>query len=160
MAYATVQQLTYRKGYECMSTTQPYNKYLATSIQTATPAQLLLMLCDGSVRFCRQAIVELKASNFEGANTYLQKTQNIIDEFIITLDRNSPIAETLLPLYEYFKMRLSEANYKKDPAPAEEILGYLIELKENWMQAAKLAAQSAAGVANGSTHPTNSSTVV
>jgi flagellar protein FliS len=143
-----------------MSTMQPYNKYLETSIQTATPAQLLLMLCDGAIRFCRQAISELKEGRLESANTYLQKTQNIIDEFVITLDRSSPLAENLLMLYEYFKARLTEANFKKAPEPAEEILGYLIELKENWMQAAKLATQSQTGATHGTAHSSNSTTVV
>jgi flagellar secretion chaperone FliS len=143
-----------------MSTMQPYNKYLETSIQTATPAQLLLMLCDGAIRFCRQAISELREGRLESANTYLQKTQNIIDEFVITLDRSSPLAENLLMLYEYFKVRLTEANFKKAPEPAEEILGYLIELKENWMQASKLATQSQTGAAHGTAHSSNSTTVV
>lgn len=130
-----------------MSVMPPNNKYLETAIQTATPAQLLLMLYDGAIRFCRQSIVEIKAGHLEGANTFLQKTQNIIDEFVITLDRKSPIADNLLSLYEYFKFRLTEANMKKSPEPAEEVLGYLVELKENWMQAAKLSVQQKAGEA-------------
>jgi flagellar protein FliS len=132
-----------------MSTMPSYNKYLETSIQTATPAQLLLMLYDGAIRFCRQAINEINAGQLENANLYLQKTQNIIDEFIITLDRKSPLSESLLMLYEYFKVRLTEANMKKSPEPAEEILGYLVELKENWAQAAKLSIQHKAGAGHG-----------
>lgn len=144
MADATDQQLT-RKGHTAMSVMHSNNKYLETAIQTATPAQLLLMLYDGAIRFCRQSIAELKEGRLESANVFLQKTQNIIDEFVITLDRKSSIADNLLQLYEYFKFRLAEANMKKSPEPAEEVLGYLIELKENWMQAAKLSAQQKAG---------------
>jgi flagellar secretion chaperone FliS len=142
-------------------TVMQHNKYLETSIQTATPAQLLLMLYDGAIRFCRQAIGELKAGNLEGSNTYLQKTQNIIDEFVITLDRSSPLAENLLMLYEYFKARLTEANMKKTPEPAEEVLGYLMELKESFMQAGKLATQTNnLGVTDGTTNFTTSKSVV
>ncbi|RAV03100.1 flagellar export chaperone FliS [Paenibacillus sp. YN15] len=121
------------------------NKYLETSVQTATPAQLLIMLCDGAVRFCRAGIEGIRNQDYEEANKNLVKVQNIISEFAITLDRSSPIAENLLRLYEYYNYRLIEANTKKSTEPAEEILGYLLELKETWMQAAKLAAAAPAG---------------
>ncbi|RTE07942.1 flagellar export chaperone FliS [Paenibacillus whitsoniae] len=113
------------------------NKYLENTVQTASPAQLLIMLCDGAIRFCRAGIEALKNHNHQDANTNLVKVQDIISEFTITLDRNAPIAEDLLRLYEYFNHRLIEANIKKTAEPAEEVLGYLIELKETWLQAAK-----------------------
>ncbi|WNR44699.1 flagellar export chaperone FliS [Paenibacillus roseipurpureus] len=128
------------------------NKYLESSVQTATPAQLLIMLCDGGIRFCRMGIEALKASNFQEANTNLVKVQDIISEFSITLDRSIPIANDLLKLYEYFTRRLVEANMKKEVEPAEEVLGYLMQLKETWMQAAKLAQSTVSPVASGVSH--------
>jgi len=116
---------------------QQRNKYLETTVQTATPAQLLIMLYDGAIRFCRQAIEAIKENKYTEANANLLKVQNIVSEFIITIDRNSPLSENLLKLYEYFNSRLIEANMKKSVESAEEVLGYLIELKETWMQAAK-----------------------
>lgn len=113
------------------------NKYLETTIQTATPAQLLIMLFDGAIRFTRQGVEAIKEQRLADANTNLLKTQDIINEFIITIDRKSPVAENLLNLYDYFKMRLVEANTKKDIEPAEEVLGHLIDLKETWIQASK-----------------------
>jgi len=113
------------------------NKYLETSVQTASPAQLLIMLMDGAIRFCRAGAEGIRSGNYEHANTQLVKAQNIISEFVITIDRSSPLADQLLRLYEYFNTRLIQANIKKDAEPAEEILQYLIELKETWIQAAK-----------------------
>ncbi|WP_159885441.1 flagellar export chaperone FliS [Paenibacillus puerhi] len=113
------------------------NKYLETTVQTATPAQLLIMLCDGAIRFSRLAIEALKSKNYQEANSNLVKVQDIISEFSITLDRTSPLSDNLLRLYEYFTHRLMEANVKKSVEPAEEVLGYLVELKETWIQAAK-----------------------
>ncbi|ULL20133.1 flagellar export chaperone FliS [Paenibacillus sp. H1-7] len=121
--------------------TSQRNKYLETSIQTATPAQLLVMLCDGAIRFCRGGIEAIKSNKYDEANNNLCRAQEIISEFIVTLDRQSPIADNLSRLYEYFNFRLIEANTKKLAAPAEEVLGYLLELKETWIQAAKLANQ-------------------
>lgn len=123
----------------------PLNKYLETTVKTATPAQLLIMLVDGAIRFTRLGIEALKHNKMEDAHNSLRRAQDIINEFVVTIDRNSPMAENLLKLYEYFNFRLTEANIKKDITPAEEVVGYLQELKETWIQAAK---QAGTGVAH------------
>lgn len=117
------------------------NKYLESAIKTATPEQLLIMLYDGAIRFCKAAIEAINNKKYEAANHNIQRARNIISEFIITLDKKAPIAENLLSLYEYFQRRLREANIKKQTAPVEEVLGHLIELREAWAQAAKIAKQ-------------------
>lgn len=128
------------------------NKYLESTVQTATPAQLLIMLCDGGIRFCRMGIEALKSNNHQEANNNLVKVQDIISEFTITLDRSAPIAESLLKLYEYFIHRLMEANMKKAVEPAEEVLSFLLELKETWIQAAKLTNAAAASMKAGAAY--------
>jgi len=125
-----------------MITSQQRNKYLETMVQTATPAQLLIMLYDGAIRFCRQGIEAIKQKNYEEANKSLTRVQEIISEFVITLDKNSAIAENLLRLYEYFNFRLIEANVQKKAESAEEVLGYLLQLKETWIQAARTGSES------------------
>ncbi|RAP73927.1 flagellar export chaperone FliS [Paenibacillus montanisoli] len=118
------------------------NKYLDNSVQTASPAQLLIMLYDGAIRFSKAAIMAIKDGKNEDANRNLLKVQAIVSEFEITLDRKSELADGLLKLYEYFKMRLMEANIKKDTAPVEEVLGYLTELRETWVAAARPVASA------------------
>lgn len=125
------------------------NKYLENSIQTASPAQLLVMLCDGAIRFGKKSIVDIQNQDYASANTNIGKVQNIVSEFIITLDQSSPLAENLMRLYEYFSYLLIQANMKKDVAPIQEVLGYLSELKETWVQAAKLSNSQRPGTPNG-----------
>ncbi|MDQ6422498.1 flagellar export chaperone FliS [Paenibacillus sp. LHD-117] len=139
-----------------MQQLQQRNKYLETTVQTASPAQLLIMLYDGAIRFCRQGIEAIKSNQNAEANTNLLKTQNIVSEFIITLDRKSPMADELLSLYEYFNSRLIEANLKKSVEPAQEVLDYLIELKETWIQAAKQSNQQAGHAGGNSSKPNHS----
>lgn len=124
------------------------NKYLEASIQSATPAQLLVMLYDGAIRNCRFAIESLKSNKYDETNKYLTKAQEIISEFILTLDRTAPISESLLQLYEYFNHRLLQANLSKTSEPVQEVLDYLVQLKETWMEAAKKTTVSN-GVKNG-----------
>ncbi|HEY0826854.1 MAG TPA: flagellar export chaperone FliS [Bacilli bacterium] len=125
------------------------NKYLETTIKTASPVQLLIMLCDGAIRFSKLGIEAIHQKRYEEANNNLVKVQNIIREFEITIDRSSPIAESLITLYQYFAARLIEANMKKDIEPAAEVLEHLIELKETWVQAAKIADRSALEIKHG-----------
>jgi flagellar protein FliS len=113
------------------------NKYMENTVQNATPAQLLIMLIDGATRFCKMGISAIEQQNHAEANLNLGKVQDIVSELIITLDRQSAVADGLLRLYEYFNFRLTEANIQKKAEPAQEVLGYLLELKEVWIQAAK-----------------------
>jgi len=124
------------------------NKYLEASIHTATPAQLLLMLYDGAIRFCKLGIESTQKGKFEDANRNFCKVQDIVKEFMITLEPNAAISEGLLQLYEYFLFRLVEANTKKDIVPAEEVLGHLIELKSVWFQAARTVQETTIGIKN------------
>lgn len=112
-------------------------KYLETAVQTASPSQLLIMLYDGAIRFCRIGMEAVRKKNYEEANTNLIKCQNIIRELMVTLDQNSPLADPLNKLYDYFIYLLIQGNTKKQLEPLEEVLGYLTELKETWVQAAK-----------------------
>ena len=115
------------------------NKYLETAVQTATPAQLLIMLCEGAIRFCRIGIEAIKECRLEEANRNFCKAQAIISEFAITLNKSYQISQDLLKLYDYFVYLIIQANTKKIIEPAEEALGYLVDLKETWIEASKLA---------------------
>jgi|SRR5690625_2810180 len=111
-------------------------KYLQTKVQTATPEQLLLMLVDGAIKFCKLSIAAINRKDLTAANNALIRTQDIITELNVTLDRTTELAAELARLYEYFNHRLIEANTTKKAAPAEEVLTYLLQLKESWMEAA------------------------
>ncbi|NHN33893.1 flagellar export chaperone FliS [Paenibacillus agricola] len=124
------------------------NKYLENAIQTASPAQLLIMLCDGAMRFCKLAILAIQKQDYIEANTQIGKVQDIINEFVITLDTNAPVAEGLLKLYDYFLFRLVQANTKKEVEPIEEVIQYFVELKETWIQAAKANNATRTGTGN------------
>ncbi|MGM1050434.1 flagellar export chaperone FliS [Paenibacillus sp. N3/727] len=127
----------------------PYDKYRQSSVQTSTPAQLLLMTYDGAIRFVRGGLDGLREQDYQKANTFLNKTQTIVSELIVTLDYSFEVSKGLASLYEYINHLLIQANIKKEVAPAEEALGYLVELRETWAQAAKMALAEGADTANG-----------
>ena len=106
---------------------------------TATPEALTLMLYNGAIRFMNEGAEAVQAKNFEQANTSLQKAQNIISEFRLTLKMEYEISHQLLPLYNYVYDCLVEANMKSSVEKIEEAKGIITELRDAWAQAMKKA---------------------
>lgn len=122
-----------------MITNTGYNKYQNNSILTASPQELTLMLYNGAIKFCNQAIVSLDNNEIEKAHNYINRVEDIIEEFVITLDEKYPVAESFKKMYDYINDRLIEANITKDKEVLEEVLGFLRELRDTWKEAMKLA---------------------
>lgn len=115
-----------------------YQAYRTTQVQTASPADLLLLLYDGAIKWCRQAEIHLDNGDREEAHKALLRSQDIIDELMVSLDHSAgPIAEGLSQLYDYMRWRLIEANIQKNKEPIAEVVKMLEELRETWDQAAK-----------------------
>jgi flagellar protein FliS len=119
----------------------PYEKYKKTSINTASPQELVLMLYDGGVRFIEQGKLFIKNKKLDKANDSIYKAQLVVDELIAGLDMNNggEIAVRLNLLYDYMKRRLIDANMKKDTDILDEVEGMFKELRETWKEAMKLA---------------------
>lgn len=117
----------------------PYAQYKQTAVETASPSRLLIMMFDGAIKFLNQSIDALENKDMENSNLYLQKTQDIVQELMVSLDMNIEISHNLFNLYSYFYKRLIEANLKKDKAIIEEVLQFLKELRETWFQAINTA---------------------
>ena len=115
--------------------------YKRQQVMTATPEALTLMLYNGCLRFMTEGRAAIEKKDYEQANTSLQKAQNIISEFRITLKMEYDIAKQLLPLYNYVYDRLVEANLKSDVTKIDEAKGIITELRDAWAQAMKKARQ-------------------
>jgi flagellar secretion chaperone FliS len=112
------------------------NAYVSNEVMTASPNKLLLMLYDGAIKNLKLSEMAMKEKNIEKANLYIQKTQNIIAEFMSTLNFNEggEIAKGLQQLYSYMFTTLIQANLQKDLQKILEVRGYMEELRETWAQ--------------------------
>ena len=115
--------------------------YKRQQILTATPEALTLMLYNGCLKFMSEGKDAIEAKQYEQANTALQKAQNIISEFRLTLNMEYDIAKQLMPLYNYTYDRLIEGNLKSDVAMIQEGIDIITELRDAWAQAMKKARQ-------------------
>ena len=106
--------------------------YAGNRINTASPAELTLMLYDGAIKFCNMAIDGLEHNDIQKANTNLIKAQKIIVEFRSTLDFKYEVANQFDIVYDYIYRRLVEANIKKDKEIALEALGHIRTMRDTW----------------------------
>ena len=74
----------------------PYAAYNNSKIQTATPAELTLLLYEGAIKFTNIAIVAIEKGDIEKAHNNIRKAENIIREFQITLDHKYAVAKDAL----------------------------------------------------------------
>ncbi|MHB1650907.1 MAG: flagellar export chaperone FliS [Desulfitobacteriaceae bacterium] len=79
-----------------------YNKYKQSAVETAPPEKLLLMLYDGAIKFLAQAKKALEKKNYEEANEYNLRVQEILVELKATLDMSyGEIPQRLSRLYDF-----------------------------------------------------------
>lgn len=122
-----------------------YAAYAKNKVMTASPAELTLMLYEGAIKFCNIAITAIEKSNFEQANTNIQKVENIISEFQATLNTKYPIAKDFNNVYVYIQQRLLEANLQKSTEILEEVLKHLRTLRDTWKEVMRLSAHTPEG---------------
>jgi flagellar protein FliS len=123
---------------EVMAINNPYQQYQQQSVMTASPGELLVMLYNGCIRFIKQAIECINNKDLEGAHKAIIRAQDIILEFMTTLDMKYEVSHNLMALYDYLHRRLVEANTRKDVAALEEVLGFVTELRDTWAEAVKI----------------------
>jgi len=124
---------------------QAYQAYQNNAVNTASGAQLTLMLYNGCVKFIQQGIKAIEEEQFEAKNTAIQKAQNIIRELMLTLDQEVDISKQMMSLYEYIYHQLQQGNMKNDPKMLEEALDFVIEFRDVWKNVMKQGARAKQG---------------
>ena len=117
-----------------------YNVYKNNSVNYASKEQLLLMLVEGAVKFCkiaRQAIVD---KDIKKSHDALVRTQDIFSELMVSLDTAvGEWAVQLFRVYDFIKQRLIEANMSKNLEIIDEILPLVEDINDTWKEAYKRA---------------------
>jgi flagellar protein FliS len=125
-------------------------RYRQAQVETASPAQLLVMLYDGAIRFLSIAREKMESRDLESRHTNLIKAQKIIAELLSSLDmkRGGEVATNLQRVYTFMLQQLVEANLNDKIAPIDEVLGMLRELRESWADVAQQNLGSVQAVVN------------
>jgi flagellar protein FliS len=109
--------------------------YAESSVLTASPGQLVVMLYDGAIRFLRQSAEHMRAGDRERARERMRRAEAVIDELNGTLDMTyGEVAERLRAIYLFSKRRLIRANLDFDPAKVDGVARMLAELRDAFAQ--------------------------
>jgi len=122
-----------------VSIRNPYQTYQQNSVMTASPQELTLMLYNGCLKFIKLAKRAMMEKNFEEKNKNMIKAQMIIQELRGTLDPDIELSQGLEQMYEYLYNRLVEANMKNDIEALDEVINFVMELRDTWKQVIGLA---------------------
>ncbi|MCL2456957.1 MAG: flagellar export chaperone FliS [Defluviitaleaceae bacterium] len=125
-------------------TQNPKMQVLQKQLETASKEELTLMLYEGGIKFLNQAIIAVEKNDIVKANNLIQRVEDIIREFQITLDHKyEEISKPLDILYDYMHYRLVEANLTKDVTILNEVLDMFREMRDTWKEAMKIAKSKA-----------------
>jgi flagellar protein FliS len=118
---------------------QAYDNYKKATVETAAPGKLLLMLFDGAIRNIDNAKKAIEDKDVNTAHNLIVKTQNIVLEFIASLNMEYEISNNLFNLYEYLYYQLVQANAGKDIGKLDEVREFLTQFRDTWEEAMKKA---------------------
>lgn len=123
-----------------MTPANPAQLYKKAAAFSASPGQLVLMLYDGALRFCRQAQEGLDEPDFirsqEITHNNIVRAQAIITELQATLnfDKGEQLAQTLYRLYDYMQAELLKANRDRSKESLSNVIRFLGEIRDSWAE--------------------------
>jgi flagellar protein FliS len=110
--------------------------YNETSINTASPTKLIVLLYQGALRFLREALNDIRRQDYVHKRQSIDRAEAIIQYLQVTLDteRGGAIARELNRLYTYMKLRIYDGSARLDCKPIEEVIQLLETLMSGWEQ--------------------------
>lgn len=114
--------------------------YMNTSVTTANPQRLLVMLYERLLLDVHRALSAQQAEDHAAAHPHLVHAQDIVTELRSTLKVDAwEGAPGLAALYDWLQVQLVRANVSRDAAITADCLPVIESLVEAWRQAALAA---------------------
>ncbi len=119
-------------------------QYQNNQVLSANPEQILIMLYDGAIRFCRQAMQAQDSGDKLVMSEKISRTMAIICEFANSLNHEvgGEIATDLDALYSFMTRELIRANLKNERQPLEVVEKLLVDLRGTWVEAIEMNRQN------------------
>lgn len=117
-----------------MAYNQAAKLYGNNRVNTASQAELTLMLYEGAVKFGNIAITALEKKDYETTNINIQKCRNIIVELTSTLNMKYAVAEDFKKMYDYIFALLIHANLEKDMEMLDRAVSEIRDMRDIWKQ--------------------------
>ena len=108
---------------------------LETTVMSASPHKLVLMLYDGAITAIHRAKVHLEQKEIPQKGSAISKAIDIVENGLkssLDMKVGGDLAIRLSMLYDYMCDTLLAANMRNDVAKLDEVVGLLNQLKSAW----------------------------
>ena len=117
-----------------------WQAYRQAATKTASPAQVVLLLYNGVIRFLEQARLgfgfdDPKEFN-EAINNNILRAQAIINEMnqALNMAEGGEFAQKMRGLYDYLDRILQESNVSKTESGIQEVIKHITVLRDAWAE--------------------------
>jgi flagellar protein FliS len=122
--------------------THPDNRsalYKETSVVTASPTKLVVMLYEGAIRFMTRAAKDIRERDLVSKSESTSRALAIVQHLRLTLDidKGQQVARELDSLYAYVISKILEGSIKLDALAIDEAIKVLSNLLPAWEEIAK-----------------------
>lgn len=123
------------------------NQYKQTSVTTATPGQILIMLYEAAIKNVKKASECIRSGDVPGKGVAIVKTHDIINELVNTLDFDvgGDVARELERLYNFIIDQLVLANRENRAEPLQSVQKILETLLVGWKGAVEQVTKQGPG---------------
>ncbi len=114
--------------------------YKRAAILSASPERLILMLFDGALSAMNRAKEGFNLENIRDRNETISnnliKAQNIFAELqrSLRMDKGGEFGDRMFSLYEFYNVKLNEANFKKTQEPIDTVIRLFTEVRDAWAE--------------------------
>lgn len=124
-------------------------QYLRQQIENASPAQQIVLLYDGAVKFTLQAREAIVRGDIEGRYNANRRAVEIVGYLLEILDveKGGEVGARLERIYTFLLKKLLEVDFRNEVSVCDEVLEHLRILRAGWQQLAAQGTGSAAPAA-------------
>ncbi len=114
-------------------------QYRTARVATVRPADLVVQLYDGCIRFLRAAQTHHAAGDIAARGEALGRARAIVTELMATLDAtHAPeLAGQLMALYDFVLDRITQSVTDADPERLDAAVRVLTPLRDAWAEVAR-----------------------
>jgi flagellar secretion chaperone FliS len=108
--------------------------YRKAEVFTSDPRKLVIMCYEGAIGNLKLARESYEAGDFASKGKALQKTYDIINELMISLnfEKGGAVAANLDALYKFMLRQLMMGDLNRDLKAFDQVIGMLEELASAW----------------------------
>jgi len=122
-----------------MGNIRGYEQYKEQSITTMTKSEMLIFLYDEVIKRLTKAKILGYNKEYTEFEREIVRAREIINYFEQTLDRRYPVSAGLSKMYDFINYELARALAGRNVDIVDEVMPFLIELRDTWREADKLS---------------------